>query len=219
MPKSTKQDFKGQRFGRLIVGEFIPDDSKYARWAVTCSCGTVKTVLAQALRSGAVRSCGCLHSEVTSERAFKHGHSIGVRTRAYRIWTGMMDRCEWGGNKPAFANYGARGIRVCNRWFVFDQFLKDMGDPPDGMSLDRVDNDGPYSRENCRWATRQEQSLNTSRTKRVTYNGNTTTVFELCDALGLSRKAIGARAQRRGGDYVKALKSAGVNVDPIGIAA
>lgn len=219
MPRSTKENLKGQQFGRLVVGKFVPDDSKYARWTVTCACGTTKTVLAQALRSGAIKSCGCFSREASGERSFKHGHAIGNKTRAYRTWAGMMDRCEWGGNKPAFANYGARGIRVCERWFVFDQFLADMGEPPAGMSLDRVDNDGPYSPENCRWATRQEQALNTSRTKRVAFNGNHTTVFELCDALGLSRKAIGARAQRRGGDYVEALKSAGVNVEPVGVAS
>lgn len=219
MPRSTKSDLQGKQFGRLVVGEFIPDDSKHARWAVTCSCGTVKTVLAQALRSGAVKSCGCLLNEGRSERAFKHGHAIGNRTRAYRTWAGMMDRCEWGGNKPAFTNYGARGIRVCERWSVFDQFLADMGEPPAGMSLDRVNNDGPYSPENCRWATRREQSLNTSRTNRVLFDGKATTVFELCESLGISCKAIRARAQRRGGDYVEALRSAGVSVEPAGVSA
>jgi hypothetical protein len=121
----------------------------------------------------------------------------------------MMDRGEWGGH-PSYANYGAKGIRVEKRWHQFENFLEDMGERPPGTSIDRIDCSVGYSRANCRWATRAEQALNTTRTVRVLHNGKVVPVALLCDSLGLSRKAIRSRAVRRGNDYVAALQSVGV---------
>lgn len=211
MPKSCKRDIAGQRFGRLVAVSFIPDETKYARWLVRCDCGAEKEVLAQSLIRGATVSCGCFRLEQAAKANTKHGQSgNSKRTRAYSIWAGMMDRCEWGNHPTCYARYGARGIRVCQQWHAFEQFFADMGHPPRGTSLDRIDNDGPYSPENCRWATRREQALNTSRTRRVVVDGRETTVFELCERIGVNRKALRARAQRRGGDYVAALISIGI---------
>jgi hypothetical protein len=122
----------------------------------------------------------------------------------------MMDRCEWGGNLKNYAKYGAIGIRVCAEWFSFENFLRDMGDRPMGTSIDRINGKLGYKPGNCRWATRQEQARNTSRTVKVLFGGETIMVCELCEKLGISRKAIRSRASRRGGDYVKALQSVGI---------
>lgn len=210
MPRTYKTDLAGLRFGRLTVEAFVPDDSRHSRWIVRCDCGQVKTTLAQSFTRGLTLSCGCLQRELTRERGTTHGQAgAKVRTKAYRVWANMMDRCEWGGNERAFKDYGARGIRVCQEWHTFDGFFADMGIPPSGATLDRMDNDGPYSPTNCRWATRLEQALNTSRTRRVLFDDAEWTVYQLCERLGLSRKAVRARAARRGNSYAAALKSLG----------
>lgn len=210
MPRTYKTDLTGRRYGRLVVLSFVPDDTRHSRWVVRCDCGEEKSVLAQSFVRGFTISCGCLQRERMRERATTHGQAGNkTRTRAYRIWANMMDRCEWGGNARAYESYGKRGIRVCAEWHSFDRFFADMGHPPEGTSLDRIDNNGLYSPMNCRWATRLEQALNTSRTRRVIVSGKETTVFELCAQHRISRKAVRARAQRRGGDYAAALESMG----------
>lgn len=211
MPKTFKTDLAGRRFGMLTVESFVPDSTKYSRWTVLCDCGTRKSVLSQSLIRGLTLSCGCLHRERTRKRGTTHGQSgRKTRTRAYRIWANMMDRCEWGGNARAYEAYGKRGIRVCKEWHSFERFFASMGNPPEGTSLDRIDNNGPYSPENCRWATRLEQALNTSRTRRVVLDGVERKVYDLCKQFGLSRRAVTMRAYRMGGSYVAALQSLGV---------
>ena len=205
---SVKNDLAGRRFERLSVLHLVPGPGSYSEWLVQCDCGKRKVVLGQSMVRGLTSSCGCLWRDLPRGR---HGHAGGRRHRSYRIWAGMMDRCEWGGH-PSYRNYGARGIRVAPEWHDYEQFLKDMGSPPDGTSIDRIDNDGPYSRDNCRWATRRQQALNTSRTIRISIGGQETTLVEFCESHGLSRSAVRSRAFRNGKDYVKALRSMGFDV-------
>jgi hypothetical protein len=145
---------------------------------------------------------------------FKHGHSRrdGKRTRIYRIWANMMDRCEWGGNKQSWQNYGAKGIRVCDRWRTFANFLADMGQASDELTLDRINNDLGYSPENCRWATRKQQSFNTSRTIRLVHEGAAISVAALCEKSGIKYRTMVVKAHRRGGDYVRAFSEHGICV-------
>ena len=202
-------DITGKRFGRLCVVERSEVVGKNAKFRCRCDCGKEKIVWRFNLTTGATTSCGCYHTELMT----RHGEAGRGRTRTYQIWAGMMDRCEWGGNPKAWKHYGARGIRVCERWHDYRLFLADMGAVPHGRSIDRINNDGNYEPSNCRWATVKEQALNTSRTRKVRYQGQIIPAMELSGMLGISHKAIRSRAVRRANDYVAAFRSVGVQVD------
>jgi len=215
MPRKVLNDITGKKFGRLTALYFIPDSSKFAKFWCVCECGVEKSIMRGALTSGQTISCGCYKKEISGVANTIHGHArVGkARNPTYSSWANMMDRCEWGGHKISYAKYGAKGIRVCTEWHNFENFLRDMGERPIGTSIDRKENSKGYSKDNCRWATRREQALNTSRTIKVLIENKPIIVFELCEKLGLSKKALRARASRRGNDYVAALRSIGMECD------
>jgi len=153
-------DLTGQRFGRWQVLALHPERKRqgryYAIWLCRCDCGSEGIVVASKLRSGWSKSCGCLRRETTVKRNTKHGLS---HTRAYQVWRNMKVRC-FNPRYRDYSCYGGRGITVCERWLILENFYADMGDPPPGMSLDRIDPDGNYQPGNCRWATAAEQIAN-----------------------------------------------------------
>lgn len=154
-----------------------------------CDCGNFKNIFLKYLRNGDTRSCGCINKKETSARFKKHGMS---RTNEYNIWLAMISRCENVKNK-SFLNYGGRGISVCSSWKKFENFIKDMGKKPENLTLDRIDNDGNYEPNNCRWATRKQQSRNTSRNVYIEYNGENMCVKDWAIKLGVRDKLIHER--------------------------
>lgn len=117
------------------------------------------------------------------------------RTPIHRTWLGMISRCENPKN-PAFPNYGGRGIKVCDRWKTFSNFLDDVGSPPDGLSLDRIDNDAGYKPENCRWADRRTQARNLRGRRMLTANGQTKSLAEWSDETGISIRTLWQRLNK-----------------------
>lgn len=178
-------DMTGRRFGRLVVVRKSPEPRK---WLCKCDCGAEKLVAGSNLRNGSVRSCGCLAAEWSKSlgsnpefiamrsRPTKHGEAsrnIG-RTPEYRTWRGMRERCNRPSHKD-YPNWGGRGITVCQRWDSFDLFLADMGRKPGpGFTIDRIDPDGNYCPENCRWVEHEKQAAEHSRNLRqITVHGTT----------------------------------------------
>ena len=161
---AVKKDVLGMTFGRLTVVCQRGSKNKYVCWDCKCICGKIVNVRGSDLRKGSIKSCGCLNSESTSDRnrstKSKHGHTAGfTHTRTYNSWRSMISRC-YNESYEGYKNYGGRGIGICDRWYVFENFLLDMGDRPEGMTLDRIDVDGNYQPQNCKWSTFKEQSSN-----------------------------------------------------------
>lgn len=176
----------GKRFGRLVVVERVPSARPgSAMWRCRCDCGGTKDVASKYLSNGTVSSCGCL--------VRTHGHSSGgSRTKTYMTWDSMRRRCENPSHR-AYPDYGGRGITVCDRWRDFSCFLEDMGEKPEGFSLDRIDNSLGYSKENCRWATSQEQNRNTRGTRMVVCDGESRSIIEWSELRGWPHHVIASR--------------------------
>lgn len=153
-------DMTGLVCGRLTVLRLAPKTGRRgAAWHCRCSCGNEIVARGETLRKLQTISCGCLRPDLY----MKHGM---YGTRVWSVWANMRQRCEQS-NDARYKNYGARGIRVCKRWQQFANFYSDMGDPPAGYSIERIDNDGNYEPGNCKWATKSEQQNNTRATLRL----------------------------------------------------
>lgn len=200
----------GQRFGHLLVRSVELREAQHdnrknkAGHSVSCSyavclcdCGNIVDTKVGALVTGNTISCGCASVSRAKLLGYKnrtHGHStytnpdgspIEVKcTKTYRAWAAMRSRCSNARSK-CYRHYGGRGIKVCDRWLnSFENFLEDMGEQPQGRSLDRIDNEKGYSKDNCRWATWHEQARNKRSNKLFTINGVTKSMVEWVEAYG-----------------------------------
>lgn len=183
-------DRTGQRYSRLTVLSRAPNKSAKdtnARWVCRCDCGATCVAYGQDLARGKFKSCGCLNAE----RIVRHGMS---RSSVYSTWKTMIQRCE-NPNAKGYKSYGGRGITVCDEWHSFDAFVRDMGVRPKGYTLDRIDNDKGYSKENCRWATTAQQNNNNRRNRRITVDGETRTIAEWAQFYGLKWYQIASRVK------------------------
>lgn len=179
MKRVHRLDLTGQRFDRWKVVEKAETRgaSGEVYWRCVCDCGTTKEVVANSLRLGLSKSCGCF----SADRSRKHGME---GTLTYNAWAAMRMRCE---NKNAtyYARYGGRGITVCDRWKSFKAFLADMGEKPPGKSsLDRIDNEGGYEPGNCRWATTKQQIRNRHSSPRFMWKGETRSLADIAEEVG-----------------------------------
>lgn len=170
-------DRKGSRYGRLtVLCEAIRTTPGRVRWLCRCDCGNEIGVNGSDFAEGRTQSCGCLQKERTAEAGrarVKHGHARKAEgnkrltTPEYRSWKAMLERCR-NPNAPNYHLYGGRGISICDRWLGADGFVNfhaDMGDRPEGQTLDRIDTNGDYTPENCQWATAKQQSNNRRNTE------------------------------------------------------
>jgi len=158
--RSDVKDVTGQRFGRLEAVALVPREAWNGKnrptFACVCDCGEISLVRGDQLGGGRIRSCGCLQRARSSEANSTHGLTY---LRAHSSWLHLRDRCHNPRN-IAWRHYGGRGISVCARWDSFENFLADMGERPEGRSIDRIDVNGDYEPDNCRWATQSEQTAN-----------------------------------------------------------
>jgi hypothetical protein len=190
---------EGQRFGRLLVLQRAGSRKGQRLWCCTCDCGQTAVAKSNALLMGHKRSCGCLRGENSkgNPRKMKHGAAAGGKpTPEYRAWHGMISRCH-GKRSHTYARYGGRGIEVCERWrgvSGYQNFISDMGPRPfSGAQIDRIDNDGNYCPENCRWATPKRNSRNRSTNRQVTLAGETRPLSDWAEILNLHPQTLKGR--------------------------
>lgn len=189
-----KYELTGQRFGRLVVlSRSHPGKGWHQYWNCQCDCGVEKRVSQDGLVSQRTKSCGCLRREVTRQNKERHGHTRGGKRSAMHVsWSSMLARCTNPSN-DAYSDYGGRGIGVCERWLVFENFLEDMAPRPKGCSLDRIDNNQGYSPDNCRWASHRQQANNRRSNHIITVHGISLNIRGWSELNGIKRQTIQSR--------------------------
>lgn len=186
---------QGDKVGRWTLREKVAN-----RWLCTCECGTERAVSASSLVQKASTSCGCRKTEVTVERSTKHNHCHrGDLSKSYKSWKYMKDRVA---TDPDYAD-----VSICEEWVDFDRFLFDMGETPEGMTLDRIDNNKGYCKENCRWATPVQQANNKTTNVRVVFKGRELTLAEWARELGVNYKTLHNRVTACGWSFEEALSA------------
>ncbi len=185
-----KLDLTGQKFGRLTVLSQAPNHTGRCAWNCVCECGNHVIAITKSLRNGDKQSCGCLNEELAKDRKTKHGET---GSRLFVIWVNMRRRCQ-NLKDAAYDNYGGRGITITSDWDEFADFKKwadESGYAPT-LTLDRIDVNGNYCPENCRWISDLEQARNMR--KNIRYNGKC--VAEWCDELHINRHTVYTRIER-----------------------
>jgi len=198
----------GSRFGtRTVVKELAERKNGYIMYKVQCDCGDIVVLNGSYLRTRN-NPCKCCSAKAHTKKgkdhwAYKHGMASRTkgRDRIYAIWVAMRQRCN-DPNDVNYHNYGGRGISVCVEWNEFDVFLKDMGERPDGMQLDRIDNDGNYCKENCRWTDIKTQANNRRSVRFHEINGKKIKNTHLMEVLGMNRDKFRKVEERKGIEFI-----------------
>lgn len=190
MSKSFKEDLTGQRFGRLTVLEFVPNDrTKSSYWKCECKCGRIIVARMSDLKKGKTSSCGCIRRELIITKNTKHG---AAQTRLYKIWKGMKQRCLYR-KHTHYKEYGGRGITICEEWKnnfkAFYEWSIQNG-YTDKLTIDRIDVDGNYEPSNCRWVDMKTQCRNKKNNTIVVYEGKEITLAEAAELSGINRKTF-----------------------------
>ncbi len=197
----------GEVYGDLtVVGPPTPKESKAGKrenyYLCHCSCGESKVVRGASLKRGTTKSCGCLTRRLAKEKCTTHGMS---KTKVYSVWLNMRRRCYEPSNNR-YKSYGAKGIRVCDRWLDFNLFFLDVGDLPfEGATLDRISPLGDYEPSNVRWASQKQQQRNRANNRKFTYGGESLTSSEWAERLGVGPKTMATRLLGRGWSIERAL--------------
>lgn len=184
----------GDRYGRLtVLGEVGRDKHNKRCLSCLCDCGNTTVVELNSIRTGNTTSCGCYALEVSRKINTTHGKT---KTCLYNSWRGMKDRCI-NPNSTNYSNYGGRGIKVCDEWQVFDEFLKWAinNGYVKGLSIERINNNGNYEPGNCRWATRIEQNNNRRTNHMITFNGKTKSTTEWSRITGINYRTLKSRLE------------------------
>lgn len=177
-----KVELAGQKFGKWTVLHRIVG----ATWLCKCECGNEGEATTSGLKLGKTKSCGCAGKDWCRTHGMEG-------TKTYNVWAGMIQRCH-NPNAREYKLYGARGIQVCDAWRnSFVEFFNDMGEKPEGLSLDRINNDGNYEPSNCRWATSSQQKRNRRTTVMIEFNGEVKSLPDWAEALDIKRKVLERR--------------------------
>ncbi|MGL5968730.1 MAG: hypothetical protein ACRCZ6_16545 [Kluyvera sp.] len=188
---SNRKDLSGTRYGKLVVIRVEPNppnvtNNRNKYYLCQCDCGNTHIARASHLTSMKATTCSQCKGEKISAGKLRHGMS---NSKIHHVWMGMRARC-YNSAEESYQYYGGRGIKVCDRWLhSFDKFLEDMGVPATDESIDRIDVNGDYTPENCRWTTSKIQSRNRRNNRLITINGVTKPLIEWCEDFGLPYKA------------------------------
>lgn len=195
------------KYGNLTVIDENAGVSKHQKklWRCLCDCGKETIAIASQIKSGKTRSCGHLKSAGNRRTHGLRQKNKGKQTPTYTAWCNMKARCTKESHIQ-WKDYGGRGISYAPRWEFFENFLRDMGEKPKGLTLGRIDNDGNYCPENCRWETKRQQSTNTRQNRNITFNGKTKTLVEWAEIAGVPYMTFYYRLHR-GMDMERALSS------------
>ena len=193
----------GDRYARLEIIEEVEQVNHKRMFLCKCDCGVTKSISLSGLRHGKTQSCGCLQVERIVALDTSHGLS---KTRLYRIWCHMNDRCL-NPNDARYRRYGGRGIKICTEWRKFEQFYCWAIDNgyDESLTLDRKNNNGGYSPQNCKWSTAKEQSNNRSNNTLITFNGLVMTIAQWAEMLGINQSTLAMRIRVSGWCAEKAL--------------
>lgn len=199
------EDLTGKKFQRLTVVERVfKENKKETYWLCVCDCGKETTVMSQHLKDGHTSSCGCLQKEKVKSMMTEHGMS---NTKLFKVWRGIIDRTMYPSSK-SYKHYGQRGITICSEWYEsFETFYKWAIENgyKEGLTLDRVDVDGNYTPDNCRWTGWKEQENNRTNNHIITYKGETHTMKEWSEIRGIKYSTLSMRINKWHWDVGRAL--------------